>query len=185
MKQQRQRVVVRFWLDLKREDDSERLTFIQQLKGERGFTATLRDGLSLMMAITSLDAERVMDALETIAPWFVAWLEAYIQQRVNTQGGGGEVQKELAFLRGKIEALERSQYIPPTTTKIMQPAEKGPRPLAAPLMPGPVEDDDEDMELSIRKDARTDCTDNFMRSVSGLQQWVDDKAQDRSHDHRL
>lgn len=139
-----------FWLDAGKDDELLLAEEIDQLKQGRAFTATIRDGIRLMV---DLRAGR-LDVLFELFPW--------VQDRLNA-GKGGDVGE----LKDKISQLEKL-LISHGSTQIMQPA--GPKPLARPATTKPVFDED-DGDLITVSEAKGDgnSVHNFLRSAFALQ----------------
>ena len=141
----------KFWLDCNKDDELLLAEEIDTLKQGRSFTATIRDGLRLIL---DLRAGR-LDVLFELFPW--------VQERLNA-GKGGDVGE----LKDKISQLEKL-LISHGSTQIMQPA--GPKPLARPTTTKPAFDDEDDSDLLVVREAKGDGNSalNFLRSAFALQ----------------
>lgn len=96
----RDRVMLRFFLDKHKADERELWHEAESLKKERQFAPTLRDGLRLM---SDLRAGR-FDALFDLFDWIPGWIETEVERRinermVNTNDRLARIEAELAMLK--------------------------------------------------------------------------------------
>ena len=157
-KDTRTRVMLRFFLDLGKQDELELLHEAETLKKERHFAPTLRDGLRLMRDLRAGQ----FDALFDLFDWIPKWIESEVERRINerlmdTNNRLTRVEAELAALRGSVLPAG-------------QGASAGPRPLTVPPVPGPVEDDDEPLVVTkVKSDGKASAA-NFLKSAFNLLQ---------------
>ena len=159
MSQKRFRERFSFWLNLVDDNDFEVAEQISELKRNRSFTKTIRDGIRL---ICDLRKGRV-DVLFQLFPWVKAEFLAGIQ----TQETAGE-----KALRQQLERLEKLLLEQGNTPIPMPqlPASTGPKALDAPRFDLPAFDDEDDLEtILLQPDTRTDSAANFLNSVLNLQ----------------
>ncbi len=152
-----------FWLDTDKDNDILLAEEIDQLKRQRSFTATIRDGLRLIL---DLRAGR-LDVLFNLFPWVRAEFMEYIQSQLAPPN---TIEQQLKRLE-QLLLEQGNEPIPlPSGPKALQPVNQaGPRPLKAAPAPLP-EQDDEDIPLEIKKDTqKKNIADNFLKSVLALQ----------------
>jgi hypothetical protein len=158
-KNKRWRLRYSFWIDVRRDDERELALHIDVLKGQRTFTQTVRDGLLLMAALRSGDAVRVFDVLSEVAPWYAAWIQErtapppMLVQADDTSA----LRQELAYLRGRIDALGQGTHAAPGLQ---------------PLAPRADDDEDDDALITVTKAKSVDgkqIANNFIRSMMALQ----------------
>jgi hypothetical protein len=135
---------IEFWLDDKRDEDTELLNLIAALKSKRQFSRALREGLRTW-------SETEQSELANVG-------------HKNDSGAGGIDLKELAkevasqiILQGGTGGLHM-QSLKPTGKQIAAPNS-----IAMPNF-----DDDELPALSVKKDKSINASLNFMQSISGL-----------------
>ena len=137
----------RFWLDMNKDEELGLAEQIDELKTQRLFTATIRDGIRL---VCSLRREE-WGVLFTLFPW----IEREINERI---------------MQVYQEANERPiQIIQQQAVQIGQgaPPPSGPRAMQTPQLAAPIEDDDEIGDL-IKKDTSTTSAANFLKSMNNL-----------------
>lgn len=127
-REKRKRTMLRFFLDRKKPDEKELLDTVKWLKGQRLFTPFVRDGLRLMM---DLKAQRT-DVLFTLFDWLEGWMDVQIERRLNARLQ--DTNARLMKLESELAALKTTGQ-----GAISQPP--GPRPIPAPAIPGPADDD--------------------------------------------
>ena len=142
-----------FWLNLDKDEEFLLADQIFELKQERSFVATIRDGLRL---IGDLRAGR-LDMLLALFPWVE---EAFYQRFVGQKTGSDYALREQL---AKLERLLIEQGNTPVSTHNV------PKPLAIPIIVDPIPDDADDVELTIRKAASDGrSTRNFLNSAFDL-----------------
>jgi hypothetical protein len=163
-RKQRFKLRFTFWVDLLNGDGQELADYIEELKSQRSFARTIREGLRL---IRDLRAGRV-DVLFELFPLLKAEFLAGVQPQKTA--GELELQRQLERLEHHLMALN-SRNIPNDIPKPLQPATvDGPRALAVPKFDLPHFDDDEADTLIVQRDTNTDSALNFLNSMMRLQQ---------------
>ena len=148
-----------FWLDCSKDDEILLAEEIDTLKQGRAFTATIRDGIRLIL---DLRAGR-LEVLFELFPW--------VQERLNAEKGGAT-----SDLQAKLDQLEKL-LLAQGSSHVMQPVggpkplQGGPQPLAIPSMSKPVFDDEDDDDLLVVSKTKGDNSSvhNFLRSAFALQ----------------
>ena len=146
------RVQHRFWLDLDNPGEAALNDLTVQLRRERTFTATIRDGIRLMC-----DLRRgSLDVLFELFPWVRAEFLDYMQA---LQPDKSAAEQRLEQQLARLEKLLLQQTSAPA----------GPRPLA---LPRPTVDEDDTALVTVTK-AKVDgaqIAQNFIKSMMRLQQ---------------
>lgn len=142
----------RFWLDCDKDDELLLAETIDWLKQQRTFTATVRDGIRLIL---DLRAGR-LDVLLALFPWVEADIEARARAAADVHIAGQLSRLERLLLQGSAPANGG-----------------GPRPMALPKVAGPLPVDDDDTALLTVRKAKVDgkqIAQNFINSMMRLQQ---------------
>jgi hypothetical protein len=153
-----------FWLDLNRNEDFEVADMITDLKQERNFTATVRDGIRL---ICDLRAGRVGVLLE-LFPWLKAELQSASPVEETTSDRAIKEQldrlEKLMVEQGSV-AVDSGSH--PTSSN----GHREPKAMNVPKFDAPNFEDGDDLgEIVIRKDTSTQSAQNFINSMMNLQQ---------------
>lgn len=144
-----------FWLDCNKDDELLLAEQVDQLKRERLFTRTIRDGIRL---IADLRAGR-LDVLFELFPWVRAEFMATLSPTT-------DIQQQLA----RLETLLLAQGHQPVAHVTPDSGRGGPKPLGTRPPATPVNDDDDFPELVVKKQADNhQVAHNFLRSVFALQ----------------
>ncbi len=130
---------IEFWLDDKRDEDTELLNLIAALKSKRQFSRALREGLRTWSETEQPELHSKVDSGAGGLDEIKAMLEMIIQQQKNNGG-------------------YTMQSLKPTTGKQ----------IAAPSFAMPNFEDDELPALSVKKDKSVNASLNFMQSLGGL-----------------
>lgn len=146
-----------FWLDVSKSDELGLAEMVDDLKEKRLFSKTLRDGIRLICDLRAGN----LDVLLELFPW----VRAEMPQQPAAE----------ASLQQQLERLERL-LIEQGNTPIMATSQPtaapngGIKKLAVPQIAPPVFDDDDDVELVVRK-AKDDGSSarNFLESAFALQ----------------
>ncbi|MBZ0285711.1 MAG: hypothetical protein K8L97_33590 [Anaerolineae bacterium] len=148
-----------FWLDARKDDELLLLETIDQLKQQRSFTATLRDGIRL---IVDLRAGR-LDVLFELFP--------FTRERLNTTPPtSGDLERRLDELQRLIVGQGGNITAPPPNYPIMKSA-GAPKALNVPTTALPRFDDDEDGEtVVLKKGTESSAGLNFLSAAFSLQQ---------------
>lgn len=159
--QTRYRVMHKFWLDLKKDNEDQLDERIHELKVKRTFVKTIRDALRLFF---DLKHGRV-DVLFELFPF----VKAELLVEIHPQKTAGELE-----LQHQLERLEKlltsERAVLHDTTRQLQPIIiDGPQALNTPKFDLPRFDDEEDT-LVIQRDTNTDSALNFLNSMLRLQQ---------------
>jgi hypothetical protein len=141
-----------FWLDMCKTDEKEIAETIADLKDQRSFVSTVRDGIRL---VTDLRAGR-LDVLFELFPW--------IQSELETHNLGSDV-----ATKERIALLEQMLLQQNTGLK-MHPI-SGPKPLLMPQTAAPILED-EDSHLLVMKQIKSsgNSAKNFLASTFSLTQ---------------
>jgi hypothetical protein len=140
---------VRFWLDVRFDEQYLLAEWVQELKNTRLFAQTARDALAL---IRDLKLRRVT-ILEALFPWVV---EHY---RAQFAAGQGDMNARLAALEAQIASLRTTPA----------PIGQGPKPMNIPSIPAPVDDDDDDAPVIRKaKGSNGQASENFLKSAFSL-----------------
>jgi hypothetical protein len=139
-----------FWLNLLDNHEFAIAELISELKRERKFASTIRDGIRL---IYDLRQGRV-DVLFEMFPWVKAEFIAGVQPH--------ETAGEKA-LREQLERMEKLM-LQQGNTPVQLP---GPKAMNVPEFKTPTFDDD---DIVLKKDTSTDSAKNFIQSMMNLQQ---------------
>lgn len=143
---------ISFWLDANKDDELLLLEDIDRLKGMRKFTRTVRDGIRLMIDLQ----EGKVDVLFELFP--------DLKKRLNSQEIGHEAER-LARMEEILLKIDKSNELlildqphhsrtsnKPKTRELMSP-------------------DEEDLDLlEVKKDSKSNSSENFLRSLMALQQ---------------
>jgi hypothetical protein len=147
MKKKRFRLMFKFWLDVTNPIELEVSEAIEELKQQRTFAKTIRDGIRLVYTLR----QGRLDVLFELFPWVKAELQP---QSVAADGVG--LERKIEELRSLI--LVHTAPIQETT----KPALRSLTPLSS------VVDDDDQDTIIIRKDTSTDASLNLLASMQGL-----------------
>ena len=140
-----------FWLDCNKDDELLLAEEIDTLKQGRAFTATIRDGIRLIL---DLRAGR-LEVLFELFPW--------VQERLNAEKGGAT-----SDLQAKLDQLEQL-LLAQGSSHVMQPV-GGPKPLQVRPSSLPVDDeDDSDLLVVSKTKGDNSSVHNFLRSAFALQ----------------
>lgn len=151
------RYKLEFWLDARKDDELVLLETIDQLKQQRSFTATLRDGIRL---IVDLRAGR-LDVLFELFP--------FTKERLNTTPPtSGDLERRLDELQRLIVA-QGGITAPPPNYPAMKPA-GAPKALNVPTVTLPHFDDDDGETIVLKKGNNSEAGLNFLAAAFGLQQ---------------
>jgi hypothetical protein len=168
MSAKRFRLRYTFWLDLNDQEESQLAEHIDQLKTQRSFAKTIRDGIRL---IADLRAGK-LDVLFELFPWTgAAFLAATTQPPIVHSPSSDEIKREFASLK---DLILRTNALPIGDGPVPAPQSpmalsNAPKPLNVPKFELPRFDDDDDT-LVIEKDTRTDSAQNFLNSMLRLEQ---------------
>lgn len=142
-----------FWLNARKDDELVLLETIDQLKKQRSFTATLRDGIRLIVDLRS----GKLDVLFELFP--------FVKERLSTLATptpSGDLEREIADLRRLI--IEQGGIVaPPQGYPTMKHATEstakgGPLQMNVPKIDLPRFDDDDDDQLVIKHDSQASST---------------------------
>jgi hypothetical protein len=142
-----------FWLNLLDEREFAIAELISELKRERKFASTIRDGIRL---ICDLRQGRV-DVLFELFPWVKSEFIAGVQPH---ETAGEKALKE------QLKRIEQ-QLLQQGHTPVQLPASTGPTAMRVPQIETPAYDDD---DIVLKKDTSTDSAKNFLQSMMNLQQ---------------
>lgn len=117
------RLQFKFWLDAEKADELELAETIEELKSERSFARTVRDGIRLIVALREKD----VSVLHELFPWTADTVDTPKKPSDSGQGGS-----ELKALRNEIANLRQSMLQAPTQPIIDI---TGDRPVAKSLNP--------------------------------------------------
>lgn len=134
-----------FWLDVNKPDEQELAEYVGDLKEQRSFVSTIRDGLRL---VRDLRAGRT-DVLRELFPWV-------FESTGSSNGGGGD--DELRQDVRQLKQLILQQRLNPPPDTHMKPLQEG----------AYMTDDLEDIVITKDKDAGKRANENFLRSMYAL-----------------
>jgi len=143
-----------FWLDIANDENFAIADMITQLKAERKFTRTIRDGIRL---IVDLRRGRV-EVLEELFPWVFDAVARQLEEERSTQTNDIQCQLE------RIEQLIQTQTTSPSIGN-GAPKAMDVKPVAAPLFD---DDIDEFATIIIKPDTSTNSGQNFLNSLRAL-----------------
>jgi len=156
-----------FWLDVNKPDEETLADTINDLKRQRAFTATVRDGIRLIC-----DLRRgSLDVLFELFPWVRAEFLDYMQaclRRQALQPDTAAAEQRLEQQLARLEQLLLQQASAPAGPRLIEAL----GPLAVPKAVGPVSDEDDAALVTVTK-AKVDgahIAQNFIRSMMALQQ---------------
>lgn len=166
MAAQRFRLKFMFWLDVTKADDYALAEQIEELKYQRRFTQTIRDGIRLIC-----DLRRgKLDVLFELFPWVRAEFLATIEP----------VEARSPSLEDQLKRLEalmlRQGFAPldalPSGAPQRSPAPPaGPKAMTVPQFAAPAFDDEDDLvQVVVRPDAGANAAQNFVNSALSLLQ---------------
>ena len=148
-----------FWLDMLIPEEQGLADYVAELKTQRSFVRTIRDGLRLMRDLRAGST----DVLFELFPFVRQQLVPPPPQA----GDAGDLKRELDELK---ELLLRSTTPPLVAAARSAAPLIGPKPLGAPKFDLPTFDDEDDTDtLILAKDTRTDSALNFLNSMLALQ----------------
>jgi hypothetical protein len=154
MAAQRFRVKYLFWLDMAKSDEFAVAEQIEDLKQNRTFAKTIRDGIRL---ICDLRAGR-LDVLFELFPW------------VQAEFAKPEKAVGVLSLQVQLERLEQIM-LEQGAIQIERPLlTNGPKPLPTPKLVAPVFDDEDQDTIVIQRSTSTDAGANFINAMMGLQE---------------
>lgn len=159
----RYRLRFTFWLDMIKPDETVLADQIEQLKNERSFVRTIRDGIRLILDLRSGRTEVLFE----LFPWLKNDLSQPVTTIISTAPDTG--------LHHQLERLEQlilqQGAVPIDTRQYPQTAiESGPRPLAVPHFSVPDVEPDDDDTVVLKRDTSTSSAMNFINSMLNLQQ---------------
>lgn len=144
-----------FWLDMQKKEEADLADTIQELKDQRAFASSVRDGLRL---IVDLRAGR-LDTLLELFPWVAERLMG-----VGMGDGNSDLKDHMKRLEQLLLDQRRS-----TTHQEMRPlGQGGLKPMSVPKVDLPRFDDEDDADLVTVKEAVVDpaqISKNFMESM--------------------
>ena len=148
-----------FWLDMLNTEEQALGDYVEELKSQRRFVQTVRDGLRL---IKDLRAGNTKVLLE-LFPLVKAQLAP-----PPASNDTSDIKKELDALKELLRsATPQIVAAPRSIAPIVLTG--NPRPLEAPKFDLPRFDDDDGETLVFSKDTRTDSAQNFLNSMLALQ----------------
>ena len=156
MANKRYREKFMFWLNLIDDQEFAIAELISELKRERRFASTIRDGIRLICDLR----QGKVDVLFELFPW--------IKTRLLAEAHSLETAGERA-LREQLERIEQ-QLLQQGNVPVQLPsqAESGPKAMAVPQFEKPVYNDEDD--LVIKKDTSATSAQNFINAMLTLQQ---------------
>jgi hypothetical protein len=143
-----------FWLDMNNDDEAALADTIDELKRQRSFVRTVRDGIRL---ICDLRQGRV-DVLFELFPWVRAEFLAGIQPSETP------TERAISEQLKRLETLMLQQGNMP----IQLADHGGPKAMNVPQFDPPAFDDDEDTVV-LKRDTTTNSAQNFINSMLNLQ----------------
>lgn len=143
-----------FWLDCKKDDELLLAETVDNLKRNRSFTATIRDGIRL---ISDLRAGQ-LDVLFELFPWVRAEFLDHIQPAQS----GAEIE-----MQRRLERME-SLLLAQGNTPISGNSGVGKSLLGGPVTPPVYDEDDTDL-LAVKK-STVNSAQNFLDAVMSLKQ---------------
>jgi len=156
-----------FWLDCDKDNELLLADTIDDLKRQRAFTATIRDGIRLIC-----DLRRgSLDVLFELFPWVRAEFLDYMQaclRRQALQPDTAAAEQRLEQQLARLEQLLLQQASAPAGPRLIEAL----GPLALSKVVGPVSDEDDAALVTVAK-AKVDgaqIAQNFIRSMMALQQ---------------
>jgi hypothetical protein len=144
-----------FWLDYGKDDELLLADTIDELKQQRSFVRTVRDGIRL---ICDLRQGRV-EVLFELFPWVRAEFLAGIQPSETP------TERAISEQLKRLETLMLQQGNMP----IQMPDHSGPKPMNVPQFDPPAFDDDDDDTVVLKRDTTTNSAQNFINSMLNLQ----------------
>lgn len=149
------RKMLKFWLDDTKKDENRLLGQVDELKRDRLFSSTIRDGIRLMVSLRNGS----LDVLFELFPFVKAEFLDYMKE-VQTTPAHSDIKSDIE----RLERLIKSQGT--------QPSNSGIKPIGGlqPMIAGSIEDDD-DIELNVTQSESSgiDATQNFLASIMSLQ----------------
>ncbi len=146
MASRRFRLRFTFWLDVNKPDENDLAGQIEQLKGRRSFTRTVRDGIRLMCDLRN----HKLDVLLELFPWVGDYL-------VHLQGGS----ETIGYLGLQEQLTRLEQHL----------LQGGAVPVVRSLPPIPTvsldEDDNQDL-ITVTQAKAGDSAQNFLNSLAAL-----------------
>lgn len=150
------RNMVRFWLDMRKDDESFLHEFVQDLKSQRLFAATIRNALLLIYDLR----EGRVDMLLEMFP--------FVREAVRAaDSGSDDGQKEI---HRRLDGIEQwmATYVS-SNNRVMSDVPAGaPKPLGGLRPVTPRRDDDDDV-LVLKKSDGKESVENFLKSAMALQ----------------
>jgi hypothetical protein len=155
------RLQVKFWLDLHKAEENELADLIAELKQQRTFSGVVRDGIRLMVDLWRGN----LDVLLALFPW----VEDAFYERVAAQQPSSDaaIQEQLTKLERLL--IEQGNQPISASSSAVAATGGGPKALAVPVVAGPVFNDDDAMDLVVKK-AKSDgkSAQNFLDSAFSL-----------------
>lgn len=161
---------VEFWLRKNKADEVWLVDLIGYLKGQRVFARVIRDGLRLIWDLKNKNVDVLLELFPDVANWLqvkmtppppppdIAKLErqiAQLQQYLIEQGGNQLPQPPADYPSMKPSGLQPLGG--------MKPIAGGLKPLSKPMV-----DDDDDVEIVVKKNTSTDAGLNFLAAMASL-----------------
>lgn len=137
-----------FWLDLTKDEHFSLADLIHELKQQRAFARTIRDGIRLIHELRAGETELLFE----LFPWIAQ------QQRAAGDGSDGDLRREIAELKLLMHQQNDGGYT----------MQGGPKAMTVPTISAPVFDDD--MPALVMKKAKSDgrSAQNFLDSAFAL-----------------
>ena len=157
----RYRLRFTFWLDMLKLDEMALADQIEQLKNERSFVRTIRDGIRLIMDLRNGRTEVLFE----LFPWLKNELSQPMTTIISTSPDNG-LQHQL----DRLEQLILQQGAVPVAMPAHSSTHSGPKALDVPSFNLPTLEDDEDDTVVLKKDTSTRSATNFINSMLNLQQ---------------
>jgi hypothetical protein len=157
-----------FWLDLLKPDEEQLADQIEQLKTDRSFARTIRDGIRLICDLR----QGKLDVLFELFPWVRAEFMEYIQS-LQPQKSPAELDIQQQLERLEQIMLKQGNMLidTPALVKMLTNNGTGLKPLqVTKTITAPAFDDDDDDLLVLRKDcnAGNQSAINFIKSAFAL-----------------
>ena len=149
-----------FWLDICKSEEEEIAETIADLKQQRSFVSTIRDGIRL---ITDLRAGR-MDVLFELFPWVRTDFLDYMST-LQPQSNEPNLALQQQITRLEKILLEQGNIL---DTRFGESDSRGPRKMNIPPIPA-FEEDDSDLLFIAESNSASKATQNFLNSISRLQ----------------
>lgn len=164
MSTERFRLKFMFWLDANKPDEYLLTEVIDELKQERSFSRTIRDGIRLIVSLR----QRRTDVLFSMFPWLQEEIPASVHSMPITSNGG-ELQDQLQRIEKLI--LQTGTGHSAVTSETTEIGGLGnAKALSGMQFATPVfdDEDDDDIILDIQKDSSNNSVNNFLNSLMSL-----------------